>query len=263
MNARYLLIFLLGTVLHGNAQVDSVRLNSCCLHHCFRDTRDLVTAPARWTGEDWLKAAVFTGATILVTTVDEPVRHFFQAHRTPFTNQLSRYGFEPMGNWYAVAAIGSFIGIGEISGRPRSRSTGYLAAESFLISGLLVRVPKLLAGRQRPDAWPPPTPYSFKGPFRGSSFPSGHTAAAFSVASVISWQYKDKKWVPMLAYSLAGLAGISRIHDNRHWASDVLAGAVVGTITGTFICKHHQRKKKTLLPVISEDTWGIRLLLTR
>lgn len=161
-----------------------------------------------------------------------------------------------------MAAIGGFVAAGELFDQPRSRSTGYLAAGSFLISGLLVRIPKLLAGRQRPDAWPPSSPSGFKGPFKGSSFPSGHTTAAFSVASVIAFQYGHKKWVPVVAYSVAGLTGISRMYDNRHWLSDVFAGAVLGTLTGRMICNSHQQDPVQIVPAFTGGVPGFSMTYT-
>lgn len=257
----WLVIFLLLAGQSGG-QVDSVKFDGLYLEKYITDTRDLVLAPCRWDSRDWVKAAALAGTTILLTAVDEPVCDFFQARRSRSLDKLSHFGLEPWGNVYAMAAIGGFVAAGELFNKPRSRSTGYLAAESFIVSGLLVRIPKLLAGRQRPDAWPPASPSDFKGPFKGSSFPSGHTTAAFSVASVIAFQYGHKKWVPLVAYSVAGLTGISRMYDNRHWLSDVFAGAVVGTLTGRMICKSHQQDPVRIVPAFMEGVPGFSMTYT-
>jgi membrane-associated phospholipid phosphatase len=256
-----LIIFLLLTGYAGG-QVDSVKLDRPYLGQVVTDARDLVMAPCRWGTRDWVRAAALAGTTILLTAADEPVGDFFQSRRTESLDHISRFGLEPWGNPYAMAAIGGFVAAGELFDQPRIRSTGYLAAESFLISGLLVRIPKLLAGRQRPDAWPPSSPSGFKGPFKGSSFPSGHTTAAFSVASVIAFQYGHKKWVPLVAYSVAGLTGISRMYDNRHWLSDVFAGAVVGTLTGRMICKSHQQDPVQIVPAFTGGVPGFSMTYT-
>lgn len=243
-----LFCLLLWPALRGSPQVDSVRLDRSFLKHMAADSRDYFLSPLRWEGRDWLRVAAFSGATILVTLADEPVRDFFGDARSPLADGISRYGGEPLGSEYSLLVAGGFILAGELSGNGRARSTGYLAAESMLLSGLLVRVPKLLLGRQRPDAWPPATPYTFKGPFRGSSFPSGHTTLAFSLATVIADQYSSVKWVPAVSYSLAGIAGLSRIYDRRHWASDVFAGAVIGVVTGHYVTGKHREKRLSLVP---------------
>ena len=60
------------------------------------------------------------------------------------------------------------------------------------------------------------------------SFPSGHTIAAFSVATVISRRYPKHRWLPYVAYGLAGVVGFSRVSLSSHFASDVFVGAALG-----------------------------------
>jgi len=62
----------------------------------------------------------------------------------------------------------------------------------------------------------------------GSSFPSGHTIAAFSVATVIARRYRSHRWVPWVAYGLAGTIAFSRISLKAHFPSDVFLGTVLG-----------------------------------
>lgn len=62
------------------------------------------------------------------------------------------------------------------------------------------------------------------------SFPSGHTSASFSTATSLTYAYGWKAAIP--AYGLAALSGLSRIADDKHWASDVVAGAFLGIIWG-------------------------------
>lgn len=223
------------------AQADSVRLNRDYVKSYWTDTRDFVTSPVRWQGKEWLKFAAFTGTTAALITIDKPVKNLFDKSHNNLIDNVSKYGLEPMGNYYAGAVVAGFFIHGIFAKNDRSRSTALLAAESFIISGVLVRIPKYLAGRARPNA-DGASPWDWKGPFNGTSFPSGHTTSAFSVASVIAYQYKNTPWIPITAYTLATLTGISRIYDNKHWLSDVFAGAVIGTITGRFICKQHENE---------------------
>ncbi|MEO6720569.1 MAG: phosphatase PAP2 family protein [Ferruginibacter sp.] len=61
------------------------------------------------------------------------------------------------------------------------------------------------------------------------SFPSGHTAAAFAAAEFMRQEYKDvSPWYGIAGYAAAGATGALRIYNNKHWVSDVLAGAGVG-----------------------------------
>ena len=94
-----------------------------------------------------------------------------------------------------------------------------------------------------PETVRPRNPHSF-GFLRGfaggdqyRSFPSGHTLAAFAAAAAVSSETSDwwpnTRWIigPAL-FSGATLTGVSRMYDNRHWASDVLVGAGIGTFAG-------------------------------
>ena len=75
------------------------------------------------------------------------------------------------------------------------------------------------------------------------SFPSGHSTAAFAFASIISAEtshwWPDSRWiVGPIMYGAATLTGVSRIYNNQHWASDVLAGAAIGTLTGIKVFRY-------------------------
>jgi membrane-associated phospholipid phosphatase len=65
-----------------------------------------------------------------------------------------------------------------------------------------------------------------------ASFPSGHTTVAFALASAASANARGLGW---LTYPLAGVVGLSRISDDKHWTSDVVAGAALGTATGFWV----------------------------
>ena len=169
---------------------------------------------------------------------------------------------EPLSNYYAVATMASLFLHGSLADNYKSTSTALMAFESFVVSALLVRVPKHLFGRIRPDAWWNPSPNEWEGPFYGVSFPSGHTTSVFAIASVIGYQYRDTPWIPITAYSLAGLAGMARVYDNRHWFSDVFAGAVFGIATGRFICRQHQGSRLAVQPVSMGGTSGFSMTYT-
>jgi membrane-associated phospholipid phosphatase len=65
------------------------------------------------------------------------------------------------------------------------------------------------------------------------SFPSGHTATAFTNASVLFYEYKDANiWYASSGYLFAAATGFLRIANNKHFTSDVLAGAGIGTAVG-------------------------------
>jgi len=79
------------------------------------------------------------------------------------------------------------------------------------------------------------------------SFPSGHAATAFAMASVIERHLGYRMSIPAMA--IATYVGTSRLHDNRHFLSDVVFGAALGTATGWTVVGRHGRSSYVLTPV--------------
>ena len=97
----------------------------------------------------------------------------------------------------------------------RDRSMIYLMS-NVIMSGAIMGVKKL-SHELRPDG----SDYY--------SFPSGHTAAAFASAEFLRQEYKDvSPWYGVAGYAVAGATGMLRMYNNKHWVSDVVAGAGVG-----------------------------------
>ena len=131
---------------------------------------------------------------------------------------------------------------------------------SVIASGIITPAIKPVAGRSRPRD--NNGAYNFK-PFSNanSSFPSGHTTEAFALASVIANHY-DETWVTCTSYSIAGLVGLARIYHQAHFASDVLAGAMIGTLVGKSVVARNdslRANKLVLLPEVSGGLIGVRL----
>ena len=67
-------------------------------------------------------------------------------------------------------------------------------------------------------------------------------------------EYKEKlPWVPWLAYSAAGLIGLSRITENKHWITDVVAGAGLGYLTGKLVVNNYHRYAKLKSPRMQKN----------
>ena len=110
-------------------------------------------------------------------------------------------------------------------GDDEHRETGRLMSSAFISTGVVVFGMKEIIRRRRP-----------LDPRVGDpAFPSGHTAFAFAGATILADRY-PKLRIPL--YIGASLVGVSRIYLGRHYASDVIAGAAVGTITGTLVLHH-------------------------
>jgi len=123
---------------------------------------------------------------------------------------------------------------------------------------------KILAERHRPNTGDAPT--TWDGPhvsLKNVSFSSGHTASAFSIATVFADEYKDNAFVPPIAYGLATLTGLSRIYSNEHWASDVFFGAALGYFTSKALLWYHKEDKSkkqghlSIMPAVGKEMTGL------
>ena len=140
-----------------------------------------------------------------------------------------------LGDYWGIA--GQFI----ILSRLKLGSDDFNYATSAIIAnGLCTYGIKFIAGRMRPDG------------ANRRSFPSGHTSSSFLAATIADDLYGSKIGVP--AYLLAGLTGLSRIHDNKHYLSDVIFGASLGIALGKGF--GNDAKKKTLQKI---DDGGIKI----
>jgi membrane-associated phospholipid phosphatase len=91
------------------------------------------------------------------------------------------------------------------------------------------------------------------------SFPSGHAAAAFATASVLERHFGYRASLPTLA--VATYVAASRLHDNKHFLSDVAFGSALGMATGWTIVGRHGRSGYALVPVPVRG--GVELTITR
>jgi membrane-associated phospholipid phosphatase len=204
-----------------------------------------VTAPARWSGNDWYYvggtfAGIGVGLTVDRSMRREVVSTQFSSTQTDILVWGSRYG-ELL---YSQLFAGGVYVTGLALDHDDIRVTGRLLAQSLLYSGAFTMAVRFLIGRARPSGTD--DPFIFKG-FQKSnevqSFPSGHTTVAFGLSSVLA----DRIGHPVatvLLYSMATLTAISRIGLNRHWVSDVVAGAVIGTSAGLFVCEQERQRNE-------------------
>lgn len=258
-NSSLLLIFLIFLTNVVFAQIDSVRLNGAYFKKYWTDTKAIVTSPARWDQRDWIKLGVLVSGTAGLTLVDQPIADLFQSHKNSTENYISRNILEHFGAEHSFIVMSGIFVYGALKHDDRCISTALLALESFTLASLMTRIPKTLVGRQRPDNWEGNGPYEINGPFTGNSFPSGHTTASFAVASVLATQFRESKWIPVAAYSVASLVGLSRMYDNKHWLSDVVAGAAIGTLVGNLVSNRKVNSKLSVTPFGTNNYQGVQL----
>ncbi|HLA58055.1 MAG TPA: phosphatase PAP2 family protein, partial [Puia sp.] len=220
------------------------------------DAKLAITKPFHMSKQDWGRVGIFAAALGTLALADRPIQRYAVDLRTrsnglqKVSKQVTRFG-----SIYGIYTIGALTVASFVSRDEKMQTTTLLATQSLIMTGALETVVKFLTGRQRPyfidSTNVPPRPI-FYGPFHkaprdqngkrtNTSFPSGHAALSFAVATVYAREYKNKPWVPVVAYSAAGLISLSRITENRHWATDLLAGAALGYLSGRLVTNnwHH------------------------
>jgi hypothetical protein len=135
---------------------------------------------------------------------------------------------------------------GRLFDQPKMAHFGMDLVQAQLLSEMLVEPIKFATHRLRPDG----SDYH--------SFPSGHAAVTFATATVIERHLGWRKSV--LAYVIASYVASTRLHDNKHYLSDVIFGAAVGSIAGRTVV-HHPSDYWAVSPV--NVPGGVALLVTR
>ena len=199
-------------------------------------------------GKDALILGVFTLGSVAVAPLDVAVAKrlqypWVQANRFLKTSATGLRLLAVPGSLITGAAL---YGIGRADGQRRLQALGLHSVESIVIGNAVGGAVKFVAGRARPYA-DIDNPADFQ-LFRGfsddkyRSFPSGHTINAFAFASTVTrevqfWYPHSAFYVGTVLYGGAALMGVSRIYNNQHWASDVMAGAAIGTLIGVKVVK--------------------------
>jgi membrane-associated phospholipid phosphatase len=204
------------------------RLNKNFFSRFGRDFGAVVSSPSHWNKRDWLTFTAVSGFGLLLFSLDEDINDWVQGRRSPSSQDFSSV-IEKLGNGgVLLAMMGALYAAGEISRRDGWRKTALLSVESLATASVIVWALKAATGRARPDSGE--SSHSFH-PFTldsaHHSFPSGHAASAFAVATTIAEQ-SDSVVIDVLSYSLAAIVPLSRVHDQKHWASDVFMGAALG-----------------------------------
>jgi membrane-associated phospholipid phosphatase len=151
---------------------------------------------------------------------------------------------------YSVVIGVSMYAFGRLAREKRAAELGLHGTEALLIGQVAGVTFKGLFGRERPYVKRDPYNYKFGRGFLGHgkeqyrSFPSGHTISAFAAAAAVTsetrrWWRGSEWYIGPAMYGGAALAGISRIYHNRHWASDIMMGAAIGTVVGNKVVRYH------------------------
>jgi membrane-associated phospholipid phosphatase len=189
-------------------------------------------------GKHWLPAVAVVGVTSVLVVADP--------HTAPYFRTTGTFGgfnrlFSGLNTGAFIAAVpASIYAVGLIRKDSYAQSTALLAAEAFADGFALDLAFKGITGRREPLQYAGNGPYAdsfFNGthnPFHSGGFYSVHAMSAVSVATVIAHRYRDHRWVPFVAYGLAGAISFARITSSNHFPSDVFFGGAMGFVIARY-----------------------------
>ncbi len=212
--------------------------------------REQITAPLKFKTKQWLITGAAVGITATLLHFDNAIDKWarVQKQNHNWVNKSSPVITE-FGSAYGISSVAAIGLLSAAFKKQKGVQTSLLATQALITSCAWVQLIKHLTGREDPGAsyiyskkpggqwWGPFAQYDqdlpvYKSVSSFDAFPSGHTAAAFSIATVFASQYKNIKAIPIISYSLATLVGISRLTEHQHWASDIFVGGLIGYVCG-------------------------------
>ena len=167
---------------------------------------------------------------VMIAKVDRPADNRIQSKSLQQT--AGRWSNVGLGLEIGSAALAYGIGCGKH--HSYLRDTGFKALAAMGAAGTVDLALKLAFDRQFP--FKPGSTGRFWG--GGRSFPSGHSATSFAFAALVAHRYPKKKWLKWSAYALATGVSLSRYPAKKHFPSDILIGAALGYVTGTYLAEH-------------------------
>jgi hypothetical protein len=246
----FFLIFLLlqNFLLAENARHED-KLDKEFLIKFGEDFKKTLFSPKYWDKKDFLTFSAVLGTGVLFYAFDQEIHDWVQDQRSSASDDVSGV-LSNFGNGvFLTGLIAALYASGELSDNNSLRRTALLSLESFVTSGVIVIGLKFIGGRARPKTGESKDTFHFfstKSSY--NSFPSGHATSAFAVATTIADQ-SENAFVDISAYSLATLAALSRVHDNKHWFSDVFFGSAIGYFVAKKICSLNRDQNSARLEV--------------
>lgn len=256
------------TPLHARAQL--VQTGTVAQH-------DSTYRKPLFTRADPLIFGGFVAGALAMRPLDKQIANEIRepASQTNKTANRAAKTFNFLGSPGTLIAGVAMYGIGRIGHFERVADLGLHSTEAIVVSSGLTYVIKGLAGRERPShaGVNDPDDFRFGGGFAAggnTSFPSGHATAAFATATVVTlethrWWPRSTWFIAPIMYGGASLVGVARLYTNAHWASDVVMGAGIGTLTGLKVFRYNHltsadnranRWLLTAIPTVSPSVTG-------
>lgn len=195
------------------------------------DLRAFASAPLRWRGPEWLRFAGVAATVSVAYHHDDDVRAHFANDGEPNYHEVADAlpsAFVFGGMWFAA----------KLAHSEEARFESGMMRRAIVLETIGSEVIKVAFRRKRPG--PGVSADHWAG--GGLSFPSGHTATAFAIGTVLAESGDDRhRWLRrVLGYGLGVGTAYQRLNHDAHWLSDTVAGAALGVVTAKFVMRRHQ-----------------------
>jgi membrane-associated phospholipid phosphatase len=211
----------------------------------------LRSAAGLFAGDNVAPFLVGGTATAAASFFDEDVAEYVADPDHDFGQSLED-GASPEVVGLAVAGV---FAASRFAASERLRAMSYDLLDAFVVTWAYTNVLKVAVDRERPNRED------------AKSFPSGHASNAFALATVAERHYGWKAGVP--AYALASAVAVSRLQRNKHYLTDVMAGATLGYLVGRTVVRVnggpldvHRGPQLSLSPVLGHKTRAVRLAVS-
>ena len=214
----------------------------------------VVAAPFSWEG--LLGTLAAAGAIGLTYSFDEEIRSDVQGIKSDNLDTAADVGSFLGNPLFHLGVAGAFYVGGILADAPKYEELGEMLGEAALLADAVTFVLKEATGRARPslnrgrDSF---RPFQFASDF--DSLPSMHTASSFAFASVLA-ATSENVFAKIGYYTAATFVGFSRIYQDKHWASDVVLGAIIGELCGRVVTSYHAtagQRRLTIVPTAANE----------
>ena len=226
------------------ASQDTVQGNKYNFSQFGHETWSFIKQPAKWDGSDWLKVGVIgAGSFLIIETVDQPARDFALKDRS-YLHSVPIQAGRIWGELYSpVVLFAGFAAHSLIANDNSTRKIAYEIGQACLYAGAMEYILKSAIGRSRPYMNEGKSSYRlFTLNDDYHSFPSGHSAAAFAISTVLSRNVQPT-WLKILVYLPAAITPFSRVYEDQHWVSSCFIGGLLGYFVADCVVDLHEQNE--------------------